>query len=152
MERIHGDTGRCPLCRPDGEGPDPDDRVVLENEEFRAVVPWAAEVPMEVWLVPRRHQAGFDECGGGERAYLARALGRVLRAYRTLAGDPAYNYLLHSAPPALSGHPAHHWFIQLRPRFHQMAGFELQSGIVINPSLPESDAEALRRAEKGEAP
>ena len=32
-------------------------RIILENKSFVAFVPFAAEVPCEIWIVPRRHQA-----------------------------------------------------------------------------------------------
>lgn len=150
LEGFHEAQGRCLLCTTGDAGSGRAQRLVTETPGFRVLVPWAAEVPMEIWIVPRRHQAGFDECEPRERRELARILGRALACYRTLFGEPAYNYLLHSSPPARSGHPGHHWFAQLRPRLHQMAGFELGSGIVINPSLPEADAEVLRDSWKGE--
>ena len=75
---------------------------------------------------------------------VARLLGELLRRYRDRAGDPAYNLIVHSAPRGRAGSRAHHWFIQLRPRIHRTAGFELATGVHINPSLPESDARVLR--------
>ena len=75
---------------------------------------------------------------------LAHHLGDLLRRYRDLADDPAYNLILHSAPRVRTGSRAHHWFVQLRPRIHRIAGFELASGVHINPSLPEHDAGTLK--------
>lgn len=151
LAAFHRKEGRCLLCGEGGDGPARREGRVAETGEFTVLVPWAAEVPLEVWIVPRRHAGGFEACGSGALKELAGAVRRVLRCYRTLAGDPDYNYLLHSSPPARSGRPGQHWFVQLRPRVQQMAGFELGSGILINPSLPEADAEALREAWKGEA-
>jgi len=144
MMGYHGDHGRCMLCAlPDLE-PDFDARVVLQSEHFTAVVPWAAESAFELWVIPRRHQAEFGECTAEERAALAGCLGDLLRRYHERAGDPAYNLILHSAPRGRTGSRAHHWFVQLRPRIHRIAGFELASGVHINPSLPERDARVLR--------
>jgi UDPglucose--hexose-1-phosphate uridylyltransferase len=144
MMGYHGDHGRCLLCAlPDLE-PAFEERVVMRDEHFVAVAPWAAESAFEVWLVPRRHQAEFGECTPEERAALAGCLGELLRRYRDRAGDPAYNLILHSAPRGRTGSRAHHWFVQLRPRIHRIAGFELASGVHINPSLPERDARTLR--------
>lgn len=43
--------------------------------------------------------------------------------------------------------PSHklHWFLQIRPRLRTQAGFEMGSGICINPSLSEADADLLRQ-------
>lgn len=144
MMGYHGDHGRCLLCALPEIEEGFEERVVAQNGHFTAVVPWAAESAFELWIVPRRHQAEFGECSPEEVASLARLLGDVLRRYRDRAGDPAYNLLVHSAPRGRAGSRAHHWFIQLRPRIHRTAGFELATGVHINPSLPESDARALR--------
>ncbi len=144
MMGYHGDHGRCLLCAlPDLE-PGFEGRVLDRDEHFVAVVPWAAESAFEVWLIPQCHQAKFGECLPEERKALARHLSGVLRRYRDYAADPAYNLILHSAPRGRSASRAHHWFIQLRPRIHRTAGFELATGVHINPSLPEADANTLR--------
>jgi UDPglucose--hexose-1-phosphate uridylyltransferase len=144
MMGYHGDYGRCLLCAlPDLE-PGFEERVVERDEHFTAVVPWAAESAFEVWLIPLRHQAEFGECLPEERRALAARLSGILRRLRDHAGDPAYNLILHSAPRGRSASRAHHWFFQLRPRIHRTAGFELATGVYINPSLPESDASVLR--------
>ena len=144
MMGYHGDHGRCMLCSLPEIEDGFEERVVAQDDHFTAVVPWAAESAFEVWFVPRRHQAEFGECQPDEIASLSRMLGDVLRRYRDRAGDPAYNLIVHSAPRGRAGSRAHHWFIQVRPRIHRTAGFELATGVHINPSLPESDAAVLR--------
>ena len=144
MMGYHGDHGRCLLCALPGMEPGFDERLVARDDHFTVMVPWAAESAFEVWVIPRRHQSEFGECQPDELAALARLLGDLLRRYRDRAGDPAYNLILHSAPRGRAGSRAHHWFIQVRPRIHRTAGFELATGVHINPSLPESDASALR--------
>ncbi|MBW3535491.1 MAG: galactose-1-phosphate uridylyltransferase [Gemmatimonadetes bacterium] len=148
MMGYHGDSGRCLLCSLPNVERAWDRRVVLEDEHFMAVVPFAAEGPYELWIIPRRHQAEFGEAEPEERKALARMLGEVLRRYRERAGDPDYNLMLHSGPRSRSGSRALHWFIQLRPRIGHLAGFEMATGIHINPSSPEADAATLR----GESP
>lgn len=144
MMGYHGDSGRCLLCSLEDVERAWDERVVMENEHFVTVVPFAAEGPYEVWIIPRRHQAEFGEAEPGERKALAHMLGEMLRRYRDRAGDPDYNLMLHSGPRSRSGSRALHWFIQLRPRIGHVAGFEMATGIHINPSQPEADAAVLR--------
>lgn len=148
MLGYHGDSGRCLLCNLKDVERAWDERVVIEDEHFVTVVPWAAEGPYELWIIPRRHQAEFGESEPEERKALAHVLGEVVRRYRDRAGDPDYNLMLHSAPRSRAGSRALHWFIQLRPRIGRLAGFEMATGIHINPSQPEADAAVLR----GEAP
>lgn len=144
MMGYHGDHGRCLLCALPEVEERYEERVVCADDHFTAVVPWAAESAFEVWVIPRRHQAEFGECEPAERSALARVLGDLLRRYRDRGSDPAYNLILHSAPRGRTGSRAHHWFLQLRPRIHRTAGFELATGVYINPSLPEADARVLR--------
>lgn len=152
MLAYHNDHGRCLLCALSEVEPGWTERLVLETDHFQAFVPWAAEVACEVWIVPRRHQAEFGETTRQEREALADVLGEVLRRLRHRAGDPPYNFMIHSPRRSRSGSPAFHWFLQIRPRTAQVAGFELASGVSINASSPERDAATLRgeeaRAEK----
>lgn len=148
MLGYQGDHGQCLICALPEREEGWRDRVVAENDLFTAMVPWAAETPFEVWILPRHHQAEFGETSADERRALASMLGTVLRAYRDRAGDPSYNLMVHSPRRSRSGSRAFHWFIQIRPRASQPAGFELASGISINASMPERDAAILR----GETP
>jgi UDPglucose--hexose-1-phosphate uridylyltransferase len=148
MLAYHNDHGRCLLCTLPEVEPQWDERLVFENEHYQAFVPWAAEAECEVWVVPRRHQAEFGETTSAERAALAESIGELLRRLRDYAGDPAYNLMVHSPRRSRSGSQAFHWFLQIRPRSAQSAGFELASGISINVSSPERDARVLRGEEK----
>jgi len=60
--------------------------------------------------------------------------------------DPDYNYVIHSAPPGDEGLPYFLWHLQIVPRLTTPAGFELGSGISVNPSSPETTAASLREA------
>ncbi len=144
QHRYRDGAGGCLLCELPALEPDATERTVLDDEHFRVEVPWAPERPLEVWLVPRRHRAAVHEMGDDEAAALARILGRVLRGLRILSGDADYNYILHSTSGARASDPALHWFLQIRPVTAKMAGFELGSGVRINPADPTDDARRLR--------
>jgi hypothetical protein len=49
--------------------------------------------------------------------------------------------------PSKANEPQLHWYLQIRPRLTTQAGFEIGSGISINPSLPETDADFLNKEE-----
>jgi UDPglucose--hexose-1-phosphate uridylyltransferase len=97
-----------------------------------------------MWIVPRAHQAEFGATSQVERSALAEVVGDALQRLRDLAGNPPYNLMIHSSRRTRSGSPAFHWFLQIRPRSAQSAGFELASGIRVNASSPERDARILR--------
>jgi UDPglucose--hexose-1-phosphate uridylyltransferase len=119
-------------------------RVIDENESFIAFVPFAAEVPFEIWIMPKEHQADFGMITSDQRTDFARILQGVLRKLYVKLNDPDYNYVINSAARYKADEPQVHWYCQIQPRLTTPAGFELGSGIPINPSLPELDAEFLR--------
>lgn len=142
-QRYFDEWGRCVLCDIAAFEAQDDQRVILENGSFLAFVPFAAEVPFEIWIVPKRHQADFGSISSREKADLASALCGVLgRLYHKLY-DPDYNYVIHSAPQYKADEPHVHWYLQIQPRLTTQAGFEIGSGMRINPSLPEEDAQFL---------
>jgi len=143
-QRHFDQWGRCVYCEILEFEIRDRNRLLLENESFIAFVPFAATVPFETWIVPRRHAADFGSISDGEKADLAQALREVLgRLYERL-GDPDYNYVIASSARYRADEPQLHWYLQIRPRLTTWAGFEIGSGISINPSTPEADAAFLR--------
>ena len=119
-------------------------RLVQTSEHFTALVPFAAEVPFEIWIMPKKHQPDFGETTEEERADLASLLGTVLRRLADKLNDPDYNYVINTAARFRRRDPSLHWYLRIRPRLTTQAGFEIGSGISINPSVPEQDAAFLR--------
>ena len=130
------------------------ERMVYENEYFVVFAPFASRFPYEVWLLPRRHEYGFQVMPDEERSLLAQCLRDILTRLKKTLNDPPYNYVLHTAPNPIPrpGKPAYwgtiqfdfHWHIEIIPRLTKMAGFEWGSGLYINPTSPEEAAKYLR--------
>jgi UDPglucose--hexose-1-phosphate uridylyltransferase len=118
-------------------------RVILENESYLAFVPFAAEVPFEIWIVPKRHRADFGNVSDQEKEDLAPVLRDCLARLHTKLNNPDYNYVVNTAARYRADEPQLHWYLQIRPRLTTRAGFEIGSGISINPSIPEDDADFL---------
>lgn len=119
-------------------------RVVRENSAFIAIVPFAAASPFELWIVPKRHQASFAEIMLSEQAELAEMLRQLLNAYRIVLGDPPYNFVIVSGPIDEVAAPHRHWRLRMVPNLVKPGGFELGTGLSINPSAPEEDAASIR--------
>lgn len=115
------------------------------NGSTRVVVPWAPETRYETWVVPSRHVADFGETRDDELEDVAAALHRACRSLWAVQGRVDYNVLLHTGGKGTDAR-AEHWFLQLRPRHGQIAGFELASGLRIGDADPPSDARRLRNA------
>jgi UDPglucose--hexose-1-phosphate uridylyltransferase len=120
------------------------ERVLADDGRVLAFAPYASSVPFETWLVPRPHQASFADASDETLAGTARLLRRVLGALRGALGDVAYNYVLVSAPNGEEGTAYFSWHLRILPRITTAAGFELGTGIAVNPVPPEQAAARLR--------
>jgi UDPglucose--hexose-1-phosphate uridylyltransferase len=139
------ETGQCPYCEMLDEERTAEARMVTENNAFAAFVPYAARAPYEVWILPTDHEPEFGRLDGQASA-LAEVLHQTLRALRLALGDPDYNFYVRTALAYESTAPHLHWSLRIHPRTSIDAGFEIGTGMKINPSLPERDADVLREA------
>jgi len=143
-QRYFDMYSRCVYCdiiqyeREQGE------RVVMENEHFVALTPYASSVPYEIWLLPRHHHASFGGVEEDELRDLAHVLQNLLARLYRLLGDPDYNYVIDTTPHHMAGVPFYHWHLEIYPKLTTPAGFEIGSGIGINVLPPEQAAAELR--------
>jgi UDPglucose--hexose-1-phosphate uridylyltransferase len=121
-------------------------RVVLENEAFVALSPYAARFPFETWIVPKVHQSSFEALSGTGFRTLARTLKNVLMRLARALDDPPYNYMIHTAPLQDEPIPYYHWHMEVIPKLTKVAGFEWGSGFYVNPTPPEEATRFLREA------
>ncbi|MCB2188294.1 MAG: galactose-1-phosphate uridylyltransferase [Deltaproteobacteria bacterium] len=121
-------------------------RLLHESSSLAAFVPYAARVPLEMWVMPKRHTADFGEATAEELRELAAMLRDLLRRLSTTMDDPDYNLVINTAARHRAGEPHLHWYVEVRPRLTTAAGFEIGSGVNINPSLPEDDADFLNQS------
>jgi len=145
--RAHGAEGDvgCLYCEILRRELEMERRIVLENESFVALEPFAARFPFETWILPKSHERTFDSVSDSDRRVLARSLKDVLgRLYRAL-DDPSFNYYIHTAP-VREREAAYHWHLEITPHLTEIAGFERGTGFYINPVIPE-DAAAILRGE-----
>ncbi|HEX9118184.1 MAG TPA: galactose-1-phosphate uridylyltransferase [Anaerolineae bacterium] len=127
------------------------ERLVLETDSFVALSPFAAHVPFELWIFPKRHSCDFGAISPAEIQGLASVLKLSLLKLRSALSDPPFNFLIHTAPfrrPRV-GYWAtiqqdFHWHLEIVPRLTRQAGFEEGTGFYINPILPEAAAAVLR--------
>ena len=77
------------------------------------------------------------------------AIGHGLLRLADVLADPDYNAIIQSAPPGDESREYFVWHLRIVPRLATPAGFELGSGMAINPTLPEETAELMRRAVHG---
>jgi UDPglucose--hexose-1-phosphate uridylyltransferase len=121
-------------------------RIILHNSEFVAFAPFASRTPYEVWILPKTNAPTYAQTEAEVLPALAEVLHSVLRRTHAALGDPPYNLTFAGAPRRHADEPDFVWHIQLMPRVSALAGFELATGMAINPILPETAAEKLRSA------
>jgi UDPglucose--hexose-1-phosphate uridylyltransferase len=119
-------------------------RLVIETDHFITFVPYAAITPFHTWVVPKRHTACFGDIREEEIKDLALNLRDTLARLYYGLGDPDHNYSIRSNRPNDKDLEYSHWYLTIIPRLSKAAGFELGSGMFINPSLPEDNAGFLR--------
>jgi UDPglucose--hexose-1-phosphate uridylyltransferase len=138
---------RCVFCDIIREEKNAQKRVIMENDDFIAICPFAARFPFECWILPKVHDAAFPDITRHEVIALAEVLSEILKKISKLLNNPPFNYMLHTAPCKIDqGQLKHfHWHIELIPRLTDIAGFEWGSGFFINPTPPENAAEYLKK-------
>jgi len=119
-------------------------RIVAQNDRMVAFAPFASRFPYELWVLPRRHAAAFEDTGDADILEFGAGLATVLGALRDVLDDPPYNLVLHSAPFGAGESPSYHWHFEILPKLVGLAGFELGSGFHINSVPPEDAARTLR--------
>lgn len=115
-------------------------RIVQENKDFIAFVPYAARFPYELWIAPKMHQDSIAGLAAQERDSLSSLLLEVLQRVVLLRKEVGYNICLFNAPK----HQPFHWYLEILPRIGGFAGFEYATNCYINMVLPEEAAEYYR--------
>jgi UDPglucose--hexose-1-phosphate uridylyltransferase len=142
--RIFAETGQCVACALIAEERDHQCRIIAENAHFIAFIPFAALSPYHLWIFPKTHAACFSALPAEALPALAALLRTVLAKVYGLLDNPAFNLIVRSLAPEECEAPHFHWYISIVPRVNKVAGFELGTGMYVNPSLPELSAAALR--------
>ncbi len=109
-----------------------------ENADFLAFAPYASRFNYEVWIFPKAHIARFE---GVNFSSLAESLSKVLK--KVHEGGLDYNLLVQYGPKGED----FHFHIEVCPRAAIWAGFEFNSGIIINSVSPEDAAKFYRGEE-----
>ncbi|MEW6620474.1 MAG: galactose-1-phosphate uridylyltransferase [bacterium] len=137
---------RCVFCDIIREEQKFGERIIMENNDFIAIAPFASRFPFECWILPRVHDPTFPDITRHEVMALAEVLGGILKKIGSVLNNPPFNYMLHTAPCKMdSSQLKHfHWHIELIPRLTDIAGFEWGSGFFINPTPPEEASRYLR--------
>jgi UDPglucose--hexose-1-phosphate uridylyltransferase len=152
LREYRDDNDACLLCDYLALEIREQERLVCENEDFVALVPFWAIWPFETLLLGRRHTTGLDELSSSERHSLAAILKELTTRYDKLFATPfPYTMGFHQRPTNGQEHAEHHLHAHFYPPLLRsatvrkfMVGYEM----LATPQrdiTPEAAAARLRR-------
>ncbi len=120
-------------------------RILYENKGAVAFTPYVSKEPFEVRIFPKKHLPYFENTPDIYLDYIVDALRVSLKKIKNNLKDPDYNFFIHTAPIKNKEiHKYYHWHIEVIPKLHIAAGFELSTGMEINVVDPDEAAKLLR--------
>lgn len=130
-----------------------DERIIAKEGDFTAYCPYASAYPFEVIISSKRALGQIDSLNDHAMEELAPLLLSTLKSLKCQLGCFAFNLSI-STPP-LQGDTAGYdvlnhvddscrFAMRIMPRLYHLAGFEVSTGVIINPVLPEQAAKLLR--------
>jgi UDPglucose--hexose-1-phosphate uridylyltransferase len=149
---------RCLFCDTIREEAATGERLIQMTDHFAAFVPYAARVPFELRILPRRHASAFEAVSPDEVSDLARLLKSLSGLLAKAIGDPSYELTLHTAPnlavKIVQGEwdtieRDYHWHMEILVEPEHASRV---SGIAVTDMLPEEAARILREAGSLEQP
>ncbi len=120
-------------------------RIIHEGERFTTLFPFASHFPYEMHILQEENAQLGEEDDDGIRE-LAIVIGSTLRTLYELLDNPPYNIFVHSAPCDGGLHEYFRWHVHIIPRLIGVGGFEIGTGMGINPASPEETAREFRKA------
>ncbi len=128
-------------------------RVIYENDTFVAFSPYASAYPFEIMIAPKIQLHTITSVTQYQKSQLAHALKASYQALFGVLGDIDFNLMIHNAPPTRENSNPNYFyqieqfytfFLHITPRIYTLAGYELSSGIHINPVTPEDATQKLK--------
>ncbi len=119
-------------------------RVLLENEDFVVLAPYASRYPFELSLYPIQHKTRFEDLDDSLLEGLARAVKNTIERLNRVLDYPDYHWILTNAPFDGDISPFFHWYLEIIPLITGTGGFELGTQSYINTVFPEEAVEILK--------
>jgi UDPglucose--hexose-1-phosphate uridylyltransferase len=143
--------GKCLFCKTLEEEKEDGRRIIVSNNSFTALVPFAASYSYEVHIYTNKHLPSFNDFTEKEEIDLAVILKTLMMKFDNLFGFVLpYIMAIHQQPTNGTGKEYSHFHIEFYPPYRTkdklkyLAGSELGVGAFSNDSLPEEKAQELR--------
>jgi len=127
-------------------------RIVDENDSFVTFVPYFADYPYQVFIIPREKRLSIDELSSEEKTQLGKSLKRIVSTYDNLFDrDFPYMMCFHQKPTDGKDYSYYQFHIEFYPPLRNEktqkfnASSETGSWTHGNPTSPEEKAKELRK-------
>ena len=147
-------TGRCLICDMLKEEMAFEKRVIMENDDFAAVLPFFTEYPYGMYIISKNHRQNLTEMSDEEKTNLAKILKEVTGTFDALF-DTKFPYMMcmHQSPVnSEDTSDYYHFHIEFFPPMRSKdkqkfnASSETGAWAHCNPTAPEEKAQELREA------
>jgi UDPglucose--hexose-1-phosphate uridylyltransferase len=137
---------RCVFCDIIRQELQQKNRLIIENQAFLSIAPFASRFPFETWILPKTNYPSFEHMESPLYGQAAQILSETLHRLHQVLNDPPYNYIIHTSSFSELNNDHYHWHFEIMPKLTKVAGFEWGTGFYINPTPPEEAAQYLREA------
>lgn len=131
-------------------------RVIADIGDFVAFCPFASSFPFEVMVAPKRNISSLEQCSRVDIDNLSVLLKKVFEKLEQQLGSFDYNLYFRLAPlnsnfenesylPYMDKN--YRFSLHITPRIYRIGGFEVATGMAINPVPPEECAALLNAKE-----
>ncbi len=127
----------CPYCRI-AQNESGGERCIYENDHFIMLAPYFSRVPYEIWIVPKQHIESLSSFNDDMLSYLGDCIRRAVTLLDKAIPGLAYNYMFFQDQD-----PDYHLNVRIAPVTSIAAGFEMNTGIYINSTSPETAVKHL---------
>lgn len=150
---YHEKHGTCLHCDIIKEELRDSARIVEQNDDFIAEIPFYAHWPFEIHIVAKRHVSSIDQLSDEEKQSLAVIMQNIVRRYDVLYGEKPfmpYVMAMHNAPVNTVDRDLWHFHIEYYTpyrgpeKWKYLAGVELGTHTYISDAFPEENARILR--------
>ncbi|OPY00344.1 MAG: Galactose-1-phosphate uridylyltransferase [Syntrophorhabdus sp. PtaB.Bin047] len=143
---------RCLLCDIINQEVRQGKRLVSMNRSFVAICPFASRFPYETWIVPRFHEANYEDLvDQAVKDDLTEMLLDIMKRIEQFAN--AYTMEIRTSPNTTFAEPHgdelplkeyHHWHIEILPRDFRSSKYKREDEFSVLSITPEEAAESMR--------
>lgn len=142
--KFFENEGQCVFCALLAHETTEKHRLLVENEHFIAFTFYAARLPFEVWVLPKKHSSHFEDAESEIIVALAEICEQLTKMYDITLKQPPLNFFIHDLPRSIGKSNSYHWHLEFVPRVSNYGGYEMGSGVIIDVMSPEEAAGYLK--------